>query len=81
MGSLCKKTPEEIAAIITDKKALAADLQVYSNEFVLTTARDKVVAEVDEQGKELLKDISPETEVRKKKGKYRAYFFLIHVRI
>lgn len=64
MGSLCKKTPEDITAIITDKKALAADLQVYSNEFVLTTARDKVVVEVDEQGKELLKEVSPETEVK-----------------
>ncbi|KAG0353830.1 hypothetical protein BG005_006914 [Podila minutissima] len=67
MGSLCKKTPEEITAIITDKKALAADLQVYSNEFVLTSARDKVVVEVDEQGKELLKDVSPETEVIKQR--------------
>ncbi|KAF9387501.1 hypothetical protein CPC16_007006 [Podila verticillata] len=67
MGSLCKKTPEDITAIITDKKALAADLQVYSNEFVLTTARDKVIVEVDEQGKELLKEVSPETEVVKQR--------------
>lgn len=73
MGSLCKKTPEEITAVITDKKALAADLQVYSNEFVLTTARDKVVVEVDEQGKELLKEVSPETEVNKRP---RYFFFL-----
>ncbi|KAF9431269.1 hypothetical protein BGZ94_003584 [Podila epigama] len=62
-----RQTPEEINAIVIDKKALAADLQVYSNEFVITSARDRVIGEVDEQGKELLKDVSPESEVIKKR--------------
>ncbi|KAF9933285.1 hypothetical protein BGZ65_004178 [Modicella reniformis] len=62
-GYLCKKTPEEITAIVSDKKALAADLRSYSNEFVLTSARDRVIGEVDEQGKELLQDVDPERDV------------------
>ncbi|KAF9968045.1 hypothetical protein BGZ70_007057 [Mortierella alpina] len=66
-GYLCKKTPEEITAIVSDKKALAVDLQNYSNEFVLTSARDRVIAEVDEQGKELLKDVDPEKDVIKQR--------------
>ncbi|KAF9116509.1 hypothetical protein BGX27_001803 [Mortierella sp. AM989] len=67
MGYLCKKTPEEIKAIVSDKKAIAADLRNYSNEFVLTSARDRVVVEVDEQGKELLKDVDPEKDVIKQR--------------
>ncbi|KAG0338312.1 hypothetical protein BG004_007266 [Podila humilis] len=67
LGSLSKKTQEEIKAVIVDKKALAADLQMYSNEFVLTTARDKVIAEVDDEGKMLLSDVSPEAEPIKKR--------------
>jgi len=48
---------------VSDKKALAADLQNYSNEFVLTSARDRVLNEVDEQGKELLQDVDPGRDV------------------
>ncbi|KAG0229799.1 hypothetical protein B0O80DRAFT_498406 [Mortierella sp. GBAus27b] len=66
-GSLCKKTPEEIIAIVGDKKALAADLRNYSNEFVLTSARDRVINEVDEQGKELLQDVDPERDIIKQR--------------
>ncbi|KAG0248037.1 hypothetical protein BG011_000599, partial [Mortierella polycephala] len=67
MGYLCKKTPEEITAIISDKRLLAADLRNYSNEFVLTSARDRVIGEVDEEGKELLKDVDPERDVIKQR--------------
>ncbi|KAF9572955.1 hypothetical protein EC968_009160 [Mortierella alpina] len=66
-GYLCKKSSEEITAIISDKKALAVDLQNYSNEFVLTSARDRVITEVDEQGKELLKDVDPERDIIKQR--------------
>ncbi|KAF9278091.1 hypothetical protein BGZ68_008777 [Mortierella alpina] len=66
-GYLCKKTPEEITAIVSDKKALALDLQNYSNEFVLASARDRVIAEVDEQGKELLRDVDPERDIIKQR--------------
>jgi len=61
---LSKKTSEEIHAVLSDKKALAADLRTFSNEFVLTSARDRVVDELDEEGKELLKDVDPERDVR-----------------
>ncbi|KAF9410816.1 hypothetical protein BGZ76_005436, partial [Entomortierella beljakovae] len=67
LGYLCKKTPEEIKAIVSDKKALAIDLRNYSNEFVLTSARDRVVGEVDDQGKELLKDVDPEKDIIKQR--------------
>ncbi|KAF9189904.1 hypothetical protein BGZ51_009183 [Haplosporangium sp. Z 767] len=67
MGYLCKKTPEEITSIISDKRLLAADLRNYSNEFVLTSARDRVIGEVDEEGKELLKDVDPERDVIKQR--------------
>ncbi|KAF8972849.1 hypothetical protein BGZ46_010023 [Entomortierella lignicola] len=67
LGYLCKKTPEEIKAIVSDKKALAVDLRNYSNEFVLTSARDRVVVEVDDEGKELLKDVDPERDVIKQR--------------
>ncbi|KAF8939262.1 hypothetical protein EDD21DRAFT_413277 [Dissophora ornata] len=67
LGYLCKKTPEEITAIVSDKKALATDLRNYSNDFVLTSARDRVVGEVDDQGKELLKDVDPERDVIKQR--------------
>jgi hypothetical protein len=60
---LCKKTPEEIKATVSDKQALAADLRNYSNSFVLNSARDRVILEVDDQGKELLKDVDPERDV------------------
>ncbi|KAG0325965.1 hypothetical protein BGZ99_010338 [Dissophora globulifera] len=66
-GYLCKKTPEEITAIVSDKAALALDLRNYSNEFVLTSARDRVIGEVDEQGKELLQDVDPERDVIKQR--------------
>ncbi|KAF9172394.1 hypothetical protein BGX21_003675 [Mortierella sp. AD011] len=67
LGYLCKKSPDEIKAIVSDKKALAADLRNYSNEFVLTSARDRVISEVDDQGKELLKDVDPERDVIKQR--------------
>ncbi|KAG0365311.1 hypothetical protein BC939DRAFT_456631 [Gamsiella multidivaricata] len=66
-GYLCKKTAEEITAIVSDKKALAADLRNYSNDFVLTSARDRVIGEVDEQGKKLLEDVDPERDVIKQR--------------
>ncbi|ORZ09782.1 hypothetical protein BCR41DRAFT_388286 [Lobosporangium transversale] len=67
LGCLCKKTSEEIKAIVSDKKALATELRNYSNEFVLTSARDRVIDEVDDEGKELLKDIDPEKDVIKQR--------------
>ncbi|KAI1300663.1 hypothetical protein EDD11_006085 [Mortierella claussenii] len=66
-GYLCKKTPEEIKAIVSDKKMLAVDLRNYSNEFVLTSARDRVIGEVDDEGKELLKDVDPERDIIKQR--------------
>ncbi|KAF9903630.1 hypothetical protein EC991_003495 [Linnemannia zychae] len=82
-GYLCKKTPEEITEIVTEKKALAADLRNYSNEFVLTSARDRVISEVDEEGKELLKDVDPERDVIKQRFEdessvFKAYEDAIH---
>ncbi|KAF9585088.1 hypothetical protein BGW38_003952, partial [Lunasporangiospora selenospora] len=66
-GYLCKKTSEEIHAILNDKSGLAADLRAFSNEFVLTSARDRVAGEVDDEGKELLKDVDPERDVIKQR--------------
>ncbi|KAF9099486.1 hypothetical protein BGX29_007123 [Mortierella sp. GBA35] len=82
-GYLCKKTSEEITAIVSDKKTLAADLRTYSNEFVLTSARDRVIGEVDEEGKELLKDVDPERDVIKQRFEdessvFKAYEDAIH---
>ncbi|KAF9920335.1 hypothetical protein FBU30_009857 [Linnemannia zychae] len=82
-GYICKKTPEEITAIVTEKKTLAADLRTFSNEFVLTSARDRVISEVDDEGKELLKDVDPERDVIKQRFEdessvFKAYEDAIH---
>ncbi|KAF9151927.1 hypothetical protein BG015_006045 [Linnemannia schmuckeri] len=82
-GHLCKKTSEEITAVVTEKKTLAADLRTFSNEFVLTSARDRVISEVDEEGKELLKDVDPERDVIKQRFEdessvFKAYEDAIH---
>ncbi|KAG0052841.1 hypothetical protein BGZ83_002049 [Gryganskiella cystojenkinii] len=82
-GSLSKKTAEDIKAVISDKKALAAELRTFSNDFVLTSARDRVIGEVDEEGKELLKDVDPERDVIKQRFEdessvFKAYDEAIH---
>ncbi|KAG0321874.1 hypothetical protein BGZ97_009882 [Linnemannia gamsii] len=82
-GHLCKKTSEEITTIVAEKKSLAADLRTFSNEFVLTSARDRVISEVDEEGKELLKDVDPERDVIKQRFEdessvFKAYEDAIH---
>ncbi|KAG0223970.1 hypothetical protein BGW42_005431 [Actinomortierella wolfii] len=74
-GYLCKKSVDEIKAVLASKKSIAMDLQQYSNEFVLTSARDRVISEVDNEGKELLKDVDPTRDIIKQRFEDEALVF------
>ncbi|KAF9977681.1 hypothetical protein BGZ73_005191 [Actinomortierella ambigua] len=66
-ANLCKKSVDEIKAVLASKQSIAADLQQYSNEFVLHTARDRVISEVDNEGRELLQDVDPSRDIIKQR--------------
>ncbi|CAG8583539.1 663_t:CDS:2 [Racocetra fulgida] len=56
---------KDIKELLNDRKKLHADLQLYCTDVVLTSARDRILNELDERGKEALKDISPDSEIIK----------------
>ncbi|CAG8691715.1 8383_t:CDS:2 [Cetraspora pellucida] len=64
-GNLATKSEEDIKELLNDRKKLHADLQLYCTDVVLTSARDRILNELDERGKEALKDISPDSEIIK----------------
>ncbi|CAG8547806.1 9356_t:CDS:2, partial [Ambispora gerdemannii] len=61
-GYLSKKTEEETTELFSDRKKLHADLKLFCNEIVVQTTRDRILQELDEKGKEVIKDITPESE-------------------
>lgn len=64
-GNLATKSEEDIKELLNDRKKLHADLQLYCTDVILTSARDRILNELDERGKEALKDISPDSEIIK----------------
>ncbi|CAG8653800.1 13986_t:CDS:2, partial [Ambispora leptoticha] len=62
-GYLSKKTEEETTELFSDRKKLHADLKLFCNEIVVQTTRDRILQELDEKGKEVVKDITSESEI------------------
>ncbi|KAF9166985.1 hypothetical protein DFQ26_006249 [Actinomortierella ambigua] len=74
-GSLCKQSVDEIKAVLASKQSIASDLQRYSNETVLHSARDRVISEVDTEGKELLQDVDPARDIIRQRFEDEAMVF------
>ncbi|CAG8531806.1 17272_t:CDS:2 [Acaulospora morrowiae] len=64
-GFLKTKSEEDTKELFNDRRKLHADLQLYCTDDVLTSARDRILNELDERGKEALKDINPDSEIIK----------------
>ncbi|CAG8571370.1 4884_t:CDS:2 [Diversispora eburnea] len=64
-GNLTTKSEEDTKELFNDRRKLHADLQLFCTDNVLTSARDRILNELDEGGKEALKDISPDSEIIK----------------
>ncbi|RHZ87397.1 hypothetical protein Glove_36g19 [Diversispora epigaea] len=64
-GNLTTKSEEDTKELFNDRRKLHADLQLFCTDNVLTSARDRILNELDERGKEALKDISPDSEIIK----------------
>ncbi|CAG8517673.1 10347_t:CDS:10 [Paraglomus occultum] len=53
-GYLTKKSEEDTTVLFSDRKKLHADFKLYCNEIILKSARDRIINELDEKGKEAL---------------------------
>ncbi|CAG8576320.1 17645_t:CDS:2 [Funneliformis caledonium] len=64
-GHLTTKTEEDTKEIFNDRKKMHSDFQLYCTELVLESARDRILNELEENDRESLKDVSPESEIIK----------------
>ncbi|GBB87215.1 hypothetical protein RclHR1_13650009 [Rhizophagus clarus] len=66
-GHLTTKTEEDTKEIFNDRKKMHSDFQLYCTEMVLTSARDRILSELEENDRESLKDVNPESDIIKSK--------------
>jgi hypothetical protein len=63
LRALCQKNENEIASLAKDKKKLWSEFKSFASAQILEEAKEAILPELSEKGKEALSDVSPENEV------------------
>ncbi|KAM3583702.1 hypothetical protein VKS41_003674 [Umbelopsis sp. WA50703] len=63
LRALCQKNENEIASLAKDKKKLWSEFKSFASAQILEEAKEAILPELSEKGKEALSDVSPENEI------------------